>query len=120
MPESRSRLVLESILNHLTVIEDRFTCIETAADFVNTKHGHVLLDAISLRLQAIGENIKKISKAEPQLLEAYPEMEWDKMIRFRDVISHHYDLLDYEIIFFICSESLPELKIVVTQMLKEE
>ena len=44
-------------------------------------------------------------------------MEWNKIIRFRDFISHHYEMLDYEIIYQICNEYLPQLELVLKQEL---
>jgi uncharacterized protein with HEPN domain len=43
----------------------------------------------------------------------YPEIEWNKIIRFRDFISHHYEMLDYEIVFEICEDYLPKLEVVI-------
>jgi uncharacterized protein YutE (UPF0331/DUF86 family) len=38
------------------------------------------------------------------------EKEIISIIRFRDLISHHYEKLDTEIIFEICSEYVPRLE----------
>ena len=34
----------------------------------------------------------------------------DKIIRFRDFISHHYEMLDYEIVYEIGKIYLPQLE----------
>ena len=31
----------------------------------------------------------------------YPEIEWQLIMRLRDIISHHYDIVDHEIIYDI-------------------
>lgn len=104
---------LESIIQHIDKCEYRFLEIYTPEDFVSTEKGNLLLDAIVTRLQAIGENVKNISKKHQDLLDKYPEIEWIKIIRFRDFVSHHYEMLDYEIVFQICDTFLPKLKHVI-------
>ncbi len=104
---------LEIILGHIQICEDRFSGIITPEDFVKTKAGNVLLDSIVIRLQAIGENLKRMLKNNPELIQKYPEIEWTKIIQFRDFISHHYEQLDYEIVFEICKHHLPSLKKVI-------
>jgi len=117
MPDKSASLYLKNCIDHLKVIRKRISSIQTADDFVKTDDGKTLLDAISMRLQAIGENIKKVEKINPSLLEKHPEVEWQKIIRFRDIISHHYNMLDYEIIFTICKKDLPALKKAISDLL---
>ena len=103
---------LESILDHIEICEKRYATIKTPEDFVKTEEGLLFLDAIVVRLQAIGENIKNLASKNAPLLEN-KKIEWDKIIRFRDFISHHYELLDYEIVFEIGQIFLPKLKMIV-------
>jgi uncharacterized protein with HEPN domain len=102
---------LETILEHISICNTRFSEIHSARDFVTTDYGKTLLDAIVTRLQAIGENIKNISRKNNLLQSNYPEIEWSQIIRFRDFISHHYEMLDYEIIYEICQDYLPKLEL---------
>lgn len=104
---------LETILDHITVCNKRFFEILNPTDFVSTDYGRTLLDAIVTRLQAIGENLKNTSRKHNLLQTNYPEIEWNKIIRFRDFISHHYEMLDYEIVYEICKDYLPRLEIVI-------
>jgi CHASE3 domain sensor protein len=53
---------LETILEHITVCNKRFTEINKPTDFVSSEYGKILLDAIVTRLQAISENIKNNSQ----------------------------------------------------------
>ena len=41
-------------------------------------------------------------------------------MRLRDVISHHYDVLDHEIIFDACMGNLPELRRVIETIIENE
>lgn len=88
----------------------RFKEIHKPTDFIETEQGNILLDSIVTRLQAIGENVKKLQKHKPDLAIKYPKVEWSKIIKFRDFISHHYEMLDYEVIFDICKNGLACVK----------
>jgi uncharacterized protein with HEPN domain len=101
---------LEFMLESIELIESRFLKIAVPDDFVDSSNGSTFLDAISMRLQAVGESVRKIQKLEPSFLNSYPEVEWDKIARFRDLISHHYNQIDHEIVFDICKVYLPKLK----------
>jgi uncharacterized protein with HEPN domain len=101
---------LSNILQHIEVCKNRFSKIKTPEDFVNSEYGVELLDAIVARLQAVGEIIKNISQKHPDFFkENNEDIEWNKIVRFRDFISHHYDRLDYEVVFEIGSTYLPKL-----------
>lgn len=111
------KYTLDIILDHLNVCEKRFSEIKTPNDFVQTEYGNILLDAIVARLQAVGENLKRLLKQNTVLKQKYPSIEWDKIIMFRDFISHHYEKLDYEVIFDICEIDVPQLKEVIIKEL---
>jgi len=110
MLDDTLKYTLLTILEHISKCEKRFSEIKSPEDFVSTEQGSLLLDAIVTRLQSIGENVKNIAKKHPELLENHSEIEWNKIIRFRDFISHHYEMLDYEIVFQICDTFLLNLR----------
>lgn len=110
---------LETILKHITIYNKRFSEIKTSNDFVTTEYGKILLDAIVTRLQAIGENVKNTSRKHNLLQSNYPNVEWNKIIRFRNFISHHYEMIDYEIVFQICEDYLPKLELVLITELEK-
>ncbi len=64
--------IISIILDHITVCEKRFAPIATASDFIFTADGNLRLDAIAMRLQAIGENIKRMERLLPALQQNYP------------------------------------------------
>jgi uncharacterized protein with HEPN domain len=113
MYDSIYKYTLETILDHINICNRRFSEINTPTDFISNDYGKTLLDAIVTRLQAIGENLKNTSRKNNLLQTNYPEIEWNKIIRFRDFISHHYEMLDYEIVFEICEDYLPKLEVVI-------
>ena len=101
---------LDLMLESIELIESRFLKIGLPDEFVQSPNGITYLDAISMRLQVVGESVRKIQKVEPSFLKNYPEVEWDKIARFRDFVSHHYNQVDHEIVFDICKVYIPELK----------
>ncbi|MBW1725431.1 MAG: DUF86 domain-containing protein, partial [Deltaproteobacteria bacterium] len=54
-----------------------------------------------MRLQVVGELLKKINKVDNSILKNYPEIEWNKIKKLRDIVSHNYEKVDHEIIFDI-------------------
>jgi len=108
----------ELILEHLKVCEKRFLEIKKPNDFIESENGNTILDAIVTRLQAVGENLKRMNKNNPQILQKYPSVDWEKIIRFRDFISHHYEKLDYEIIYDICKVDVPKLIVTISSITK--
>jgi uncharacterized protein with HEPN domain len=101
---------LELILDSIGLIEGRFLDIRSPDAFVHSMSGMTLLDAISMRLQVIGESVRKIQKQAPSILQHYAGIDWDKIARFRDFVSHHYDQIDHEIVYDICKIHIPKLK----------
>lgn len=99
-----------SVNESIDMIIYRFVKIHAPSDFISSNNGLETLDSISMRLQFIGESLKKIEKLNKDIFGHYPDVEWDKIINLRDFISHHYDMLNHEIIFDICSNHIPKLK----------
>ncbi len=110
---------LELMLHSIELIESRFQKIRIPDDFVESSDGITFLDAISMRLQVIGESVRKTQKVDPSFLKRYSEIEWDKIARFRDFVSHHYSQVDHEIVFDICKVHLPKLKIALQKIHSE-
>lgn len=112
-----TRINLELVLENCLLIEQRLSKISNAADFINAPEGLIILDAIAMRLQYLGECIKRINKTDPQFFATYQEVEWSKIINMRDFISHHYEMLNHEMVHHICSVYIPQLKVLVTKIL---
>ena len=119
MSEDEILDVLELMLESTSLVQVRFTKIGESEDFVTTSDGVILLDAICMRLQVIGESVKRIQKKDLSLLNRYAEIDWDKVSRFRDLVSHHYEHVDHEIVYDICQNHIPRLRGVIEKMIKE-
>jgi len=110
--------ILDLLLESIILVRGRFSKIAEPEDFVSTSDGVTFLDAISMRLQVIGESVKRIQKKDLSLLNRYTEIEWDKIARFRDLVSHHYEDVDHEIVYDICQNHIPRLKNVIEKMIQ--
>ena len=111
---------LQGVLQSIMLIEDRFSRINRADDFISTADGVLILDAVSMRLQVIGELLKNIDKIDGSLLPKYSEISWNKIMRLRDIISHHYDVVDHEIIFDICKNHIPKLNATIRKIIENK
>ena len=120
MPDGIIIANLENVLESVELLEQRFSKINKADDFVGSPDGVLLLDAVCMRLQVIGEIIKKIHKIDGLLLGRYQDIEWDKIMKLRDIISHHYEKMDHEIVYDICENHIPALKKTIMAMIEKE
>lgn len=87
IPRERCELIAES----LAAINEYMAVIHSESDFVGSAEGRLRLNAIALRVQAIGENVKQIAAIDPTFFEEDLPFDVDNIIRFRDFISHHYE-----------------------------
>ncbi len=65
------------------------------------------IDSTLMRLQVIGESIKKIPK---NVRERFPDVKWKKIAKMRNFISHEYFRVLPEIVIQIIQGDLPKLK----------
>jgi uncharacterized protein with HEPN domain len=87
--------VLNMMIQSSHLVQKRFNEISKADDFILSYHGTTLLDAISMRLQVVGESVKRIQKIDESILNLYNMVEWDKIAKFRDLVSHHLEVDRY-------------------------
>ena len=111
MDKSSTLELLNFILNSIALIKDRFKAIETCDDFLDDNDGLMRLDAISMRIQSIGEALKNIHKRDSEFLpQIADKFYWSTIIKTREILTHHYIDIDSEIIFMICDEKIDELE----------
>lgn len=111
MDKATTAELLDFILESLRLIKRRFSGITSSDDFLDSDDGLDKLDAISMRLQSIGEALKNLDKREQALLLMVADKEyWSKIIRTREILTHHYIDIDAETIYMICDEKLEDLE----------
>ena len=90
--------------------------------FVEGKTYQDVLDNEGLRLiverelEIIGEAASKIS---PAFREAHPEIAWRSIIGLRNVIVHAYGDIDYERLWQIVINQIPELQALLQNLVKD-
>lgn len=103
--------LIHFILESLHLIKERFAPIHSSDAFLANNDGLMRLDAISMRLQSIGEALKNIDKKNSDfLLQVADKTYWSKIIKTREILTHHYIDIDAETIYDICNEKLDELE----------
>ncbi|MDZ7399368.1 MAG: DUF86 domain-containing protein [candidate division KSB1 bacterium] len=63
-------------------------------------------DAVVRNLEIVGEAIKSISE---NLKEKYPEIQWKELAGLRDKLIHHYFGVNYDIVWHIVKNELPDI-----------
>ena len=117
MDKATTQELLKYILESITLIKRRFSDINGSDDFLATDEGIDKFDAISMRLQSIGEALKNIDKREREfLLEVASKRYWSQIIKTREILTHHYIDIDSEIIYSICDENLEELEAYILKL----
>ncbi len=91
-------------LCHMAVIEKINTEINSYTDFIND---YFFIDVIVLRLQQIGELITRFSS---DFKSNHSEIDFINIKGLRNIVVHNYDGLDYEDIYVIIKEDIPDLK----------
>lgn len=76
-----------------------------------------LTRAVIRSLEIIGEATKKLPD---DFKSKYPHVEWRKMAGTRDVLIHDYFGVDWEIVWDIIQNKLPDLKSNIEEILEED
>ncbi len=73
--------------------------------FVDFKKDYMLVDAVVRNFEIIGEASNNIPST---IQNKYPEIPWKKMYGLRNLMTHEYFGIDYEMLWEIASVNLPE------------
>lgn len=74
-------------------------------------------DAVVRNLEIIGEAAKNISE---ELKKKYPQIRWKELAGVRDKLIHHYFGVNFDIVWSIVKQELPELLSQLEEILKNE
>ena len=73
------------------------------------------VDAVVRNLEIIGEAVKCVPD---EFLASQPQIIWNDVARFRDVIAHYYFKVDYEVVWSITQQDLEPLSEAVLVILQ--
>lgn len=102
MPHSSNKL-LQDILSAGQAIQ-QFTVSRTLDDYRNDL---MLRSAVERQFEIIGEALNRLGRLNPASVQNIEGHE--KIIAFRNVVAHGYDVLDDAIVWQMISDYLPEL-----------
>lgn len=77
----------------------------------------LMVDAVIWNIHVIGEAVRHVPN---DVRERYPHVPWKEMNRMRNILSHHYFGLRYNIIWNVASEKAPELQEYLTAIIVAE
>lgn len=99
------------------------------ADFINEADALIaeqsletlIADPVRLRafervMELVGECAKRLPS---ELRDQYPAIPWRQIAGMRDVISHAYEDLAYEVLWDACCQDLPKLRMEVGSVLRD-
>ena len=114
MKEKRNcQIYFEDILTAI----DRILVYTQGYDFTGFKRDYKTVDAVIRNFEVIGEAAKNIPG---EIKERYPDVPWNEMYALRNRISHAYFGVDYEIIWDIITNYLPENKLQIETISDKE
>jgi uncharacterized protein with HEPN domain len=86
-------------------------------DFERFKNDEKTQDAVIRNFEIIGEAANQVPK---RIKNNYPDLPWNEMYGLRNIVSHHYFGIDYNLIWKIISQQLPNNIIVLQNLIETE
>lgn len=80
-------------------------------------HDYKTVDAVIRNFEIIGEASRSLDEG---IKSKYPEVPWREMYYLRNRVSHEYFGIDYEIIWDVAVNHLPQNKLQIDAILKKE
>ena len=103
------KVYVEDILESIEKVQE-YTRGLTLPEFVQDR---LVFDATLRNLAIIGEAARSI----PELIKKkHPEIEWRKIVEFRNIVIHEYFEMDHEIIWDVIQNKLPTLKLQIEKI----
>lgn len=92
-------------LEDIQLAIDRIIEYISGYDFLLFKKDNKTIDAVIRNFEIIGEASKNLPE---EIKKKYPEIPWQEMYYLRNKVSHEYFGVDYEIIWDVAINYLPE------------
>ncbi len=64
------------------------------------------VSAILYQVLIIGEATKRLSQ---ELRDEHPEIPWNNMAGMRDIVAHHYDEIDFDVLWNVLQYGIPDM-----------
>ena len=112
MSERSYKVYVNDILDSIKKIES-YVKNMTYEDFIKD---NLVKDAVLRNIEVLGEAAENIPD---DLREEYSEVPWKRIIGLRNIVIHEYFGVDFENIWKIITENIPETKPYIEQILKK-
>ncbi len=76
-------------------------------------------DAVTRRLEIIGEAVKSLDKIVPEIFANHPEVPWKNIKGMREKLAHDYDTVSVPILWNTATQELPLLRDAVRKLAVE-
>lgn len=86
-------------------------------DFISFKQDYKTVDAVVRNFEIIGEASKNLPDS---ITDKYPTIPWKEMYYLRNKVSHEYFGIDYEIIWDVATNYLPDNKSEIDRIVERE
>ena len=96
---------LEHIVEAIERVQ-RYTTSMTEQGFLQDE---MTQDAVVRNIEVIGEAAKNIQQVDPDFSSKHAEIPWQVIYAMRNRLSHGYDTIDYEIVWNLIQNDLPNL-----------
>ena len=106
-------LYLEDMLNSMKKIQEYIK----EMDFNEFKKNSLVSDAVIRNFEVLGEASKNIPD---KVKVKYPDVPWNKMYSLRNLVSHAYFGVDYEILWEIAKNYLPANMVALESVILKE
>jgi uncharacterized protein with HEPN domain len=107
------KLYLTDIVEAADAIQ-RFVADVEQDDFL---HDELYQSAVLQKLTIIGEAAARLSN---EFKSRYPEIEWRKIVGFRNIVVHTYFAVDYSIVWVAATQDAPDLRDQIALILEQE
>lgn len=113
MSKRETQLLLEYILD----AAKKIISYSAGLTFEKFMDDEKTVDAVVRNFEIIGEAANRVPE---EFKSSHPGINWRRIIGFRNRIIHEYFGIDYEILWKIKQENIPELIASITSLLKEK
>ena len=112
--EKSNKIYLEDIVDAIKLILEEYI---TNIDFDKFDKDKKTQDAVIRQIAIIGEALGKLDN---DFVSSHPELPTKEAVAMRNVLVHDYDWVDTEEVWKTMQKDLPELRVVVKKILREE